>query len=191
MRNLLRRAAAVPALAAAAALLLSGCGGASGGKVSDTINGLVPAACAIEHASIEDSNYAAALTNVINDFPFTGAAQDDLTNPANRQRIFTERVDELRAQVRAVSALTPSTDLEHRLVSAARSDLSAMIQAMNYDLTWPPGDPNSPPSADLPTSLGDEAQTAPDSVRKALAKLREAGRLKTKGEKRATTYSAS
>jgi hypothetical protein len=36
-----------------------------------------------------------------------------------------------------------------------------------------------------------ESGVAPDSVRKALAKLREAGRLKTKGEKRATTYTAA
>jgi hypothetical protein len=166
--SLLRRAAAAPALAAAAALLVSGCGGAAG--VSDTIARLVPAACAIEHAGVEDSNYASALTNVINDFPFTGLAEDDLSNPANRRRIFTARIDELRAQVRTVATLTPSTDLERRLVSAAKRDLSAMIQAMNYDLRWPPGDPNAPPSADLPTSLGDTAQTASDAVRSALNK---------------------
>jgi hypothetical protein len=169
MRSRLRRAAAAPALAAAAALLLTGCGGAAGGNVSDTITALAPAACAIEHASVEDANYASALTNVINGFPFTGLPEDDLVKAENRQRIFTARVDELRAQVRAVNGLSPSTDLERRLVAAARSDLAAMIRAMRYDLQWAPGDQNAPPSADLPTALGNTAQTAPAAVRTALA----------------------
>ena len=169
MRKGFRRAAAVPIAGAAAALLLSGCGGASGGgKVSGTVTALVPAACAIEYAGIEDSNWAAALTNVINDFPFTGSAEDDLTNADNRRRIFTQRIDELRAQVQAVNGLSPSSVLDRRLVAAAKSDLTAMIRAMGYDLKWAPGDPNAPPSADLPTSLGDTAQTAPAAVQKAL-----------------------
>ena len=136
--------------------------------MSATVKALVPAACAIEHAGIEDSNWAAALTAVINDFPFTGSAEDALTNADTRRRICTERIDERRTQVKDVDGLSPSTDLDRRLVSATKSDLAAMIRAMNYDLKWTPGDPNAPPSADLPTSLDDTAQTASAAVRKAL-----------------------
>jgi hypothetical protein len=168
VRSRYRRAVAAPLLVAAAALAAAGCGGTAGGRVSETVTALRPVACAIEHAGREDANYATALSNVINGFTFSGVAEDDLSSAANRQRIFTARIDDLRAQAPALAALSPGDDLERRLVSAARRDLAAMMRAMRYDLQWAPGDPNAPPSADLPTGLGDVAQTAPAAVRRAL-----------------------
>jgi hypothetical protein len=144
-----RLTGAVLALAAGAALVVSGCGGVLGTAVSPTVAAIVPVNCAIGNAVAENQNYGNAVYFKSNSLPFAGAKEDDLTRPANRLRIFRQRLAELKRQEPAIRKLDPESDLDEQFVAAAKGDLAKAEALSRFNLRWAPGDPKSP-TTDLP-----------------------------------------
>jgi hypothetical protein len=135
---------------AGAAFVVSGCGGVLGPKVSDTVKALVPVSCAINNANIDNNSYTQAASDALQGFPYDGDKADDLTVPANRKRIFTQRQAELAKAQTTVDGLKPEGAFEKSLVAAARQDLRALEPAIAFDLRYSPTDLNAPTAPDVP-----------------------------------------
>jgi len=134
---------------AGAALVVSGCGGVLGTAVSPTVAATVPMKCAIDNALAENENYANAVYAKTYSLPFEGDKADDLTKPANRLRIFRQRLAELKAQEPVLADLQPESPLDEQFAAAAKGDLKKAERLSAFNLRYAPGDPKSP-DTDLP-----------------------------------------
>ena len=166
--------------------MFAGCGGVLGGKgLSDEAAAkLASVACAITNASSDDTNYAAAITNAQLDLKFEGLPVDDLTKAPRRVAIFKARLADLAKAEAELRAIRPGDAREKSFVEAATSDLGEVVQLVEFDLRWAPGDPKAPdPPAVIPTRFstliekeGTEAQkllracdVPPDLIRRSKA----------------------
>jgi hypothetical protein len=147
----------------AGVLFLSGCGGVLGPEVSPVVEALPEVACTVAAAAADDQNYTSAITGDA----FTGLPEDDISVAANRERIFSGHVEALEKATATVDGLAPATDIEKRLVQAAKDDIVAVMSLVETDRKFAPGDPKAPLPEVFPTALDDAVEQSSQDVRAA------------------------
>jgi hypothetical protein len=141
-----------------------------GPTVSPVIQKLPDVACTVAAVAADDESYTTAISLVISGDRFAGDPRDDFRVPANRERIFGGHLRTLERAKRTVDGLDPATDVERRLVEAAREDVDTATTLAANDRRFAPGDPAAPIPEVFPTRLDDAVEQTSQDIRTAFRK---------------------